>query len=860
MKLRSLVCLACTWLVPSPAWTEAVGCQQLLDAGGAALEEVVGRTDSRLLQLAWEESLAGPDDRRYLRDVSAAAISDLAQIQGTLPVLGSSWRIEGEGPVEVYGLAGDLYLLAGRRAQAVESYRKASKGSLGAKTRCGFLYEGKLYVGEVGRKPNEEKRRMTGFLLALDPGSGRVLERYFLPGEPLELSLDGGMLRISYSVRSVDSSPVSRAVRLVRGRLDPPVWASASAYLLDRHSSTMSRWGLLENFYRESRAFPSFDSTERASLSERAPSTLEELEESLRNAALDDPTEPWRAFFLGQCLWAQGRHQQADESWEALFAKGFPAIPYYEIARMAYLFEVYGQPQWADRAFRAALERRRGSPQQIGSSSVLERLINVPFSTRKIGDRRNPDPDRAHLWWVRTREISGISEGDDLRAALWVEHFRRLGEKDLAAQEIQVLEAVRGYPEVQITRIAWADYSLWLCIATLGGLLLVVAWLLLGALRAAGPALRQIRRLLQGGTLTSGLVRALFSRVGFLLTALAIAYSGLSLFSLSLAYQGQRFARPLAGSDSSLLDDWSDPDKVGKMSDDERFLAAVASHLAGDLKTARRLYHSLPQSPRVKANLEALDQRRLPLETTYGSWQESWDKALSRWSSEAWHPWREPLAGLYWIVGIEWVNGDGTLDLPLLLSELLFSELPKIPWLPLFLLGTLLAFRNIRERAARLLFALVPGLSRIGRGSPYRGYAVFCLFLFALGPCLWLLAAWRTGAPSPGVYSKAMIYVLDFDYLLPPPSGPVPADPAEAGRRLLAENFWPLLRAYPGAPLFYFFVTAAGLTALAAHARELRWLRRPSRSTVPQAPQTTEALTSADQPSTKEPIHAQEEG
>ena len=49
---------------------------------------------------------------------------------------------------------------------------------------------------------------------------------------------------------------------------------------------------------------------------------------------------------------------------------------------MALLFEQTGQPAWADRAFEQGLARRRQSPQPIGFTLPVERMINAPFVLR----------------------------------------------------------------------------------------------------------------------------------------------------------------------------------------------------------------------------------------------------------------------------------------------------------------------------------------------------------------------------------------------------------------------------------------------------------------------------------------------
>src|SRR5262249_51157639 len=142
----------------------------------------------------------------------------------------------------------------------------------------------------------------TGYLLAWDPASGRVVERYLLPDVPLALTVEQGTLRIALKRAGV--------VRLAGKRLERPV--QLPCFGLARLSAIRSGRLLASNFieWQPGRERLSFEV--RQYFDPRLPLDLPELEKALRAAALRDPTQPWHPFFLGQVLWAQGRREEAE--------------------------------------------------------------------------------------------------------------------------------------------------------------------------------------------------------------------------------------------------------------------------------------------------------------------------------------------------------------------------------------------------------------------------------------------------------------------------------------------------------------------------------------------------------------------
>ncbi len=107
------------------------------------------------------------------------------------------------------------------------------------------------------------------------------------------------------------------------------------------------------------------------------------------------------------------------------------------------------------------------------------------------------------------------------------------------------------------------------------------------------------------------------------------------------------------------------------------------------------------------------------------------------------------------------------------------------------------------------------------RGQLVRAYLVLWLFLFAMGPLLWLFLS-----KSSSVFASH-VYFSDFRVISP---GPLLASEIDLRGeqiaflpphydQLLAENFWSLLWAYPYSRLFYSLVALALMVALYLHGR-----------------------------------------
>jgi MFS family permease len=185
-----------------------------------------------------------------------------------------------------------------------------------------------------------------------------------------------------------------------------------------------------------------------------------ELENSLQKAIIKDPTQPWYLFFLGQTLWAKDQKQEAKKTWDNMFSLEFPHIPYYEFAWMAYFFERLGQSNWADRAYKEALKRRKRLPQPIEFSFFLEKIYNAYYMKQAaILSKKGKDMDRAYLWLNRARKLMGICPEDYFVSLFWKKYFLEKGDIEKASQEAAILKRTRAHPINELKAYAYSDYT-----------------------------------------------------------------------------------------------------------------------------------------------------------------------------------------------------------------------------------------------------------------------------------------------------------------------------------------------------------------------------------------------------------------
>ena len=447
-----------------PSALAKLTCHRLTHIREDDLVQLLERAEERLESYRWDRRLAASTSgrqqawsRRFLAEVERATSQDLARWFGDLHPLESVRAILEPPAVEMFALLGDLNLIAGRFAAAAESYRLAEELSAAYEPLCGRLHEGRLYGAEsffaVDPEGGPGYPMLTGYLLAWDLDSGRVLERHLLPALPEAISAEGGALEISVTG--------AEELRLIEGRLEPPVrvLANLSVRSAAVWSSAVPALNFIGQDYRD---FASPFAVGRR-LDDRLPVTLPELEQALRAAAARDPTQPWYSFWLGQTRWAQGQHEEAESLWREMWHGAPRKIPYYELLWMAAFHEGYGQDEWADRGFSQALEARRRLGVPIFSAHPVERHFNAAAFWLGAATRR--DPDRRYLWWRRLRQLSGQVAGDAFSAALWADFFERRGDRQGYRSALAELEEARAYDVDHRTAVAWLDYALYLAVA-----------------------------------------------------------------------------------------------------------------------------------------------------------------------------------------------------------------------------------------------------------------------------------------------------------------------------------------------------------------------------------------------------------
>jgi hypothetical protein len=419
-------------------------CASLPEAEGLPVKSLAD-ADRWLARYLWERGLVadvpsrnGPWGRRFLADLDAATF-------------GPTLR-----PAEALALFGDLNVIAGRLPKAAKLYALADRIEPGQATRCGRLYQGKLYAAESFglRLPIDRYRlpfyaALTGYLLGWDPATERVVERHLLPALPKAFTVERGKLRIAFEGESI--------VELAGRRLSPPARVSSD---LNVRSIAIRNGTLLALNFLGSAAPGKASPRLRVgrNFDRRLPLDLPELEQALRAAAHRDPTQPWHPFFLGQALFAQGRGVEAETLWRALWSGGTGNTPYYELFQMALLHERFGQSAWADCAYAQALRERRRLARPSASIQEVEWWGDADLYGPNTLLR---DPDRRHLWWRRLREIFGVAPGDAFRAVLWAEALERRGDDQAARGERAFAERARRCPLDRASRSAWLDYSLY---------------------------------------------------------------------------------------------------------------------------------------------------------------------------------------------------------------------------------------------------------------------------------------------------------------------------------------------------------------------------------------------------------------
>ena len=682
---------------------------------------------------------------------------------------------------------GDGALRAGLFAEAVAAHRRAAEARKPYTAHRAIFKADRLYVRETfhSLRYTKGKERDTGYLLALDPSSGRVLERYRSPGPILALRStgEGEEFEIAYPLRGAPSTGDERRIGFSGGRFDRPVfWVS----LYERRMGINARLAIASNFVAWPREWgfglvdPPVDD---------APRTLPELERALRAALEKDPTQPWHLFLLGQAAWTQSRHEEAAALWDRMLAGPYAGVPYYEYAYMATFFEKNGQPGWADRAFEESLARRRRMPQAVGLTSALERMIDTPFALRAV-TASLPDL-RAFAWVQRAEALAGVcGEGDHALLELWRRHWRGRADSanEVAAEEAQ-RRSLTFSIEDALVHVDLATYAF--VVTTLG------FWITLGALAAQRRG-RRDRLIATLGPVPLRLI--LFAWVACLASGLWLGESG------------RRFARASAfdignadATGSTLITERLDALVTRCDVPQTRWAAAVANHLAGNRDRAAELYRSLHGDPRAEQNLDALERGHLapPVSLTGAD-------LLAAYTAEGWS------------------SRLGWLAVPGRVFRVLYEGMDlasPVAWLTALAgLAVAVAFVRARPsaaesalpsgRMARLAQRLVPGLADVRGGRAFRGYATLVLFLF---PALVLAMQVVSLAGAPGLGPLTSFYSFEVLKAYSVPPSFLLAD----GTASAAARWW-VLMSHPHAAAFFGLAAAAAVAAILLHVRRLR--------------------------------------
>lgn len=387
-----------------------------------------------------------------------------------------------------YAFIGDIYMEMNRLKEAVAAYRAASQTNKPYYTNQAIFYDGKLYAKETYRSKRYSKGLLkeTLYFIALDPESGKVLERYYLPGIATRFSLEKNIINITYLVhywKKEGKVEEEDNIYFCHGKFDRKVYYPIyylSSIISSRNRSLAIASNFLPDIYWISvKDYSPYDDLLQLQneINNDAPRTLKDLESTLRSSLSNDSTQPWYYFLLAQSLLAQGYKADAEKVFLILFELEFPNIPYFEYSYMSFLCELSNQHEWADLAYEEALKRKKVylPKEPFQYTTWFRRYISAPFlKIAAVASRNGIDMERQYLWLNRAREIDGIcNEGDDFVAATWERYFRKKGEDERAEREAQFYrKAIRNPFNTSI--IAKADYASYVAGAFLFGFLFLI--------------------------------------------------------------------------------------------------------------------------------------------------------------------------------------------------------------------------------------------------------------------------------------------------------------------------------------------------------------------------------------------------
>jgi tetratricopeptide (TPR) repeat protein len=504
-------------------------------------------------------------------------------------------------------LLADIDTRALRFADAAARLRAAAATGRHFTTSEGALYGDRLYVKERYHYRWEKGAIAdTATLLAIDPASNRVMDRWELPGVPMNFSVDDAGLTIRCDIGPPRNGELM-TLAFVNGRFQGR--ALPHPNLLERMRRLKAGWSYAANFIHE---ITSVESLKLPSAHYRyspidadptIPATLPDLKLALEKAITRDPTQPWYRFHLALATWELGDHATAQQIVNDLFAQANHGTGYYEFAWMARQFEPLGHRAWADRAYAEALKRRKAEAQPITMTALIERMVAAPFVRGAAGAAVvAPDPPRQHLWLLRARELSGLCwEGEEVAADAWTHYLRTHGDAAGATAEESVHERVQmlfGHQRGALTLEDLARAAEFAIVIALGSVMAFT----LG--RRRGLAATRNER----GAMVA--LAVLLMIVAFLRVAAAARAMNVGNVPITMS---DNLAHPAM---VTMLDEVL----AERDSEDLRFITAVAHHLSGDTRRAAELYRSI-QSEDATKNLDNLDSLppRMPSIDTFAA-------------------------------------------------------------------------------------------------------------------------------------------------------------------------------------------------------------------------------------------------
>ncbi len=778
----------------------------------------------------------------------AKALLDLGSNSEAQAKLEESLALEPDHAATLSTL-GDLYLTANRPADAVAVYVRADASGQPYASSRGFVQQGRLYAVETYRS----QRYMTGgerktvYLLELDPATRKVLRRFTLPGIPSRFERAGDAVKITYFTRGEQDG--DRGTLTVRnGAFDKPLWPPLNLSL--RVQSMRAGQRLAANFLPSGVRDPKVESRFALGneIQDDAPKTLPELEQALRAAAENDPTQPWHLFLLALTLDAEGRRQESAAVMRAMIGREYPGSHYYEFTWMMNIAERMRRQDWTDRILPKALAYRRRLAQPAIGALLIERLINASFVRQAAMNR---DMRYGYRRLLEARQLTGPSlEAEDLAAAAWARYFDSMGDRQRADSERAIIRQINASGMNYLGRTTLTDYALsW----TAASLLAFAVMLIAGIARAIRRARRSERRpvwsraaallrrvpggravgigIASGMALAIGYVWVLDlwkSEVAFLAIVLlligavargsrvrivdliaalqkrerwlivftyASAAVGVLAMSTAVAQVGRLAATPIGWSDSighiTILSDFEKRLSERPGSRSLIFATAVANHDAGETSRARELYNRIGADERAQRNLAALDRGMPPpAGLTLEDLRDAYlaDSLAQRL--------RHLISNLD-----KGVDEDAVGTVLMLLMAILISTIPLVLMLAIRPDPTLVEPVRTSEDSTivRLLMLAIPGLYDARRGSLWRT-AVIVFGLGALIMPVVMQLKYRGALPAPGPLTAMATpnYANAF---------PLPPGDARAAFRM----------AFPHARLFYSLVGVSAALALILH-------------------------------------------